>query len=97
VFQAAVCVSSALQGSGFGPEGYTLITNKFKTIPLVSTTPSLRDKHREQKLSLCNALIMEHKAYFPTSSNHIYEAIFDGRDRVVTDLSAPGFGNDIRR
>jgi hypothetical protein len=37
---------------------------------------------------------MEHKAYSPTSRNHTHEAISDGRDRVATDLSAPGIGNE---
>jgi hypothetical protein len=40
---------------------------------------------------------MEHEAYSPTSSNHTYQAIFEGRDRVVTDLSAIGIGKDITK
>ena len=40
---------------------------------------------------------MEHKAYSPISSNYVHEAIFDGRDRVATDLRAPGIGNLFKR
>jgi len=40
---------------------------------------------------------MKYKAYSTTASSHINQAIFDDRDRVVTDLITDLIGNDIQK